>query len=433
MVSLLPTSLTSIDETTMNGSGVVPLARLGVPLARLGASRALHGADSVQCKSFRLHRVAALCAVVAILATNLAANCAAYGQECSTGFRPHDELWFVDSRSASCTASNSSALPNVSVEKRATNANKWQRAKLADLIAADPSVQTVVWVHGNRVSSGESRQRGWEFYHQLTRQADARPVRLIIWSWPADQIRGPLKDVRYKAALSVPAAYHLARYLRQVNPATPMGLVGFSYGSRVITGAMHLQAGGSLGSYRLPKQEGIAGPTPRAVLWASALNDDWLIPGHYHGRALHQLEYATFLNNSCDRALQYYRFLDRCTRPEALGYWGIAGINYLGNNKAKVAQQDVGCIVGSVHTDCSYLYSKNIMSTTWRGLIEPAAPPAAVAKATKPVAPKAAAVKPKPTVTKQATAAKPKTAATKQSTVARPKSVASKQATVAKK
>lgn len=408
MVSLLPTSLTSIEEKMMKGL-CRSLARLDAKcpsLAQVNASRAK------------------VCALIAIFAIQLVGSAAAVGQQCSSSFRPQDELWFVDSRPASCAANNGGALPNVSVEKRAANANRWQRAKLADLIAADPSVQTVVWVHGNRVGAGESRQRGWEFYHRLARQADARPVRLIIWSWPADQIRGPLKDVRYKAALSVPAAYQLARFLRHVNPATPVGLVGFSYGSRVITGAMHLQAGGSLGSYRLPKQEGIAGPTPRAVLWASALNDDWLIPGHFHGQALQQLEYATFLNNSCDRALKYYRFLDRCTRPEALGYWGVAGIDCLGSNRAKIAQQDVCCFVGSVHSDCSYLNNSSIMRTTWRGLTGPVASPAAVAKAAKPATPKTAAIKPKTPVTKPATAAKPKPAVASKATVAKKQPVA---------
>jgi hypothetical protein len=350
------------------------------------ASRANGGAELARWKSFSL-----LCAV-ALLTTNLAIGLVATGKDCTPGFRAHDELWFVDSRGAACGTNSASELPRLSVERR-NAANRWQRASLTDLLAADPTVETVIWVHGNRVSSGEARQRGWEFYHLLTRQADARPLRLIIWTWPADRIRGPLKDVRYKAMLCVPAAYHLARFLRRVDPATPVGLVGFSYGARVITGALHLQAGGSLGSYRLPKTTAKAGPMPRAVLWASAINDDWLMPGHYHGLALQQLQSATFLNNSCDRALKHYRWIDRCTRPEALGYWGLAGMQCLGNNRAKVQQQDVCCWVGSVHSGCTYLYSPSIMARTWRGIVGPAAAAAAVAKVPQPAPTKAAAAK----------------------------------------
>lgn len=369
----------------------------------LFASRAIHGAKSARWMLWGLAALG-LPITAAMLVTSFTAQLATAATPCAPIVRTADEIWFVDTRSASCSAANSHLLPKVAVQQRIAAGN-WQQAQLTDLLASDPTVQTVIWVHGNRVGSSEARQHGWEFYQNLTRQADQRPLRLVIWAWPADQIRGPAKDVRYKAMLSVPAAYQLARFLRHMDPATPLGLAGFSFGARVITGAMHLQAGGSLGAYRLPKVAGVSGPSPRAVLWASALNDDWLMPGHYHGQALQQLEHATFLNNSCDRALKRYRFIDRCSRPEALGYWGVAGIDYLGSDKAKIEQVDVCCVVGKVHSDCTYIYSSNIMGRTWRGLVEtavvlpalakaPAAKLPAVAKTPKPVAaPSAVAVK----------------------------------------
>ena len=345
-----PAVHTPPDETTMNG---------------LFASRAPQGAESARWKCFRI-----LFGLAIFLACHLAAL-PTRAQSCSPAARPQDELWFVDTRPASCAAQPGDELPKLTVHRRAPH-NAWVRSRAADLLSANPNVQTVIWVHGNRVSASESRQRGWEFYRSLTSHADQRPLRLIIWSWPADQIRGQVQDVRYKAMLTVPAAYHLARFLAQLDPATPLGLVGFSYGSRVITGAMHLQAGGKLGQFRLASAAPTAGPTPRAVLWASAINDDWLLPGRYHGQALEQLQYATFLNNSCDRALKWYRFLDRCARPTALGYWGIAGVNRLGANRAKVEQLDVACLVGSTHSDSSYIYNAGVMRRTWSGIVSPA-------------------------------------------------------------
>jgi hypothetical protein len=60
--------------------------------------------------------------------------------------------------------------------------------------------------------------------------------------------------------------------------------------------------------------------------------------------------------------------MNRCTRPAALGYLGIAGIQYLGADRAKVTQQDVCCIVGPVHSEWSYICQPSIMRKTWNAL-----------------------------------------------------------------
>ena len=284
------------------------------------------------------------------------------------GWRPQDDLWFIDTRPAACNAKDADGLPRVTAQRRLAD-GRWHRSSLAEFIADDTELPTIVWVHGNRVSTSEGQQRGWEFYYALTRHADPSPRRVVIWSWPADQVRGPLNDIRYKAMLTEPAAYHLAQVLVRLNPEQPLGLVGFSYGARVITGALHLQAGGRLGSYQLPQQkEEVAGPNSNVVLWASALHHDWIVPGRYHGQALEQVEHATLLNNSCDRALKRYRLVDRCSNPLALGSVGLAGGYCLAENQHKVVQQDVCCLIGQVHSACNYIQSSGIMLRTWEGL-----------------------------------------------------------------
>lgn len=283
------------------------------------------------------------------------------------GCRPQDDLWFIDTRPAACNAKDELGLPKVSAERRLSD-NRWHRSSLTEFLAEDPSMPTIIWVHGNRIEGPESRQRGWEFYYKLTRHADPSPLRVVIWSWPADQVRGPLNDIRYKAMLTEPAAYHLGQVLVRMNPEQHLGLVGFSYGARIITGALHLQAGGRLGSKQLalPK-DAMAGPTSTVVLWASALNHDWLLPGRYHGESLEQISQVTLLNNPCDRALKRYHLTSRCSNPTALGYVGLAS-QCLAENQYKVVQQNVSCQVGEVHTSTNYIQSPSVMLSTWQGL-----------------------------------------------------------------
>jgi hypothetical protein len=63
------------------------------------------------------------------------------------------------------------------------------------------------------------------------------------------------------------------------------------------------------------------------------------------------------LNNSCDSALKRYRFLDRCTQAEALGYVGIAGVSA----PDKIEQLDACCAVGPEHNWANYFYNSAIV------------------------------------------------------------------------
>ena len=75
---------------------------------------------------------------------------------------------------------------------------------------------------------------------------DATPIRFVIWSWPSAQVRGQLRDVRTKANRTELAGYCLAWVLTHLPETQQVSLLGYSFGARIATGAMHLVGGGEL-------------------------------------------------------------------------------------------------------------------------------------------------------------------------------------------
>ena len=212
---------------------------------------------------------------------------------------------------------------------------------------------TVVYVHGNRVASGADKTTGLAMYRTLGRPSAAAPIRYIIWSWPSTKIPGPLRDYQVKAARTQPAGWQLAWTVDQLPPETPLALVGYSYGARVVTGALHLLAGGTLNDLALPNRAHPHRPPIRTALLAAAEDVAWLRPGGYHGRALEQIEHLLLVNNQRDPAMRFYR-LSPVGQTRALGYTGLGSAD-LGPLASRVQSVDVTNAVGRHHTLMEYL------------------------------------------------------------------------------
>jgi hypothetical protein len=287
---------------------------------------------------------------------------------CGNCARPDDSIWLVSTRQAPCAVSCDGAEPRLRYYRFESSdpdaPRQWQPSDAATFFtSAPPEGITLFYVHGNSVSSSEAFRRGLAIYRGVARHAqDDWPVRFVIWSWPTTSIRGVARDVRTKAYRAGPAGYRLAWFVNRLDPQTPVRMIGFSFGARVITGSLHVLGGGRLGRLALPAA---TDRTPiRAVLMAAALDQDWLVPGHYHGLALTQVDRILLLNNSCDRAMKWYPLIDRCRRPQALGRNGIATCA-LGMEAQKVVQRDVCCQVGRVHGFQNYLGAPSLMAQAW--------------------------------------------------------------------
>ncbi len=281
---------------------------------------------------------------------------------CTSPVRAEDSVWLISTRHLGCPSSSDGQAPNFQVQRYDVPTG-WAETKLDQLLPDDTSQRpTVIYIHGNREDWATAQQRGLTAYRSLVDVAgNPPPLRFLIWSWPADQIRGLRRDVLAKAARSDYEAYYLAQFLAASDPQARVGLFGFSYGARIITGALHLLGGGTLVGLKLPEDTAVGEHPARVVLMAAALHDFWLLPDNAHGKCWSQIDRLLVQYNPCDRVLRLYPHLDRCTRPQALGYSGFPWSGQLGDDIPRFAQQNVSCEIGNQHHVLSYLASPAVM------------------------------------------------------------------------
>lgn len=256
-----------------------------------------------------------------LLAVWACSLCAAHSAaDCST--RPQDDLWLISTRHIHWVQSGE--VPELRIWRQGEAAD-WHPAGMVDLAhPAQPDQIVVVYVHGNRVSRQEADVQGRYVYQLLTRDlTDPTALRFVIWSWPSDQQRGPLRDARAKAERTELSGYCLGWFLAQLPEHQRVSLLGYSFGARIATGALHLVGGGQLSGRVLPEPV-TSSVRPRVVMVAAALHNTWLLPGGYHDQAPTHLNQLLNLYNSSDPVLKRYRALERRSRPTAAGFSGLA-------------------------------------------------------------------------------------------------------------
>ena len=282
-----------------------------------------------------------------------------------------NQLWLISTRHLPRAARHPGHEPAPQVH-RYNAEQKWSPATLADLHAAfDPRVATVLLVHGNHTEEETAISKGLAAYAALTATApDVRPVRLLIWSWPTDFIPGTVRrDARVKAEWAEDEAYYLARFVVGLDRRESVTLVGYSFGARAISGALHLLGGGKLDHRQLPTAEAGDRAPLRAVLLAAALDDDWLLPGHRYGRALLAVERMVITVNPQDRVLRWYRFLVPRSHATALGSHGVGNRAALGRHGQKLVELNAHPAVGGQHGWASYINSPEVVAQLRREMV----------------------------------------------------------------
>ncbi len=290
----------------------------------------------------------------------LVAHAATAGSDCAEqvvaeGSCAETEIWVANTRSGGCDDP-----PRLS---RCTDETGWTKAKLAELKALPPHWSTCVWIHGNDNSDADARYQGEFLLKRLARHAaPEHGIRMLVWSWPSEKTgAGPLEDLRIKADRSDDEALRLAAFLRRWQPTERVTFVGYSFGARIITGALDELA-------EQPPADGQSGAADpmvaSAILLAPAMNNCWLLPGYPHGAAVTQVQELLIVKNPIDRALKWYPLVAYGrvrSGPQALGYTGLSGQGRLGEDAKKVAQFNVSGIVGREHDVMLYLSSSRIV------------------------------------------------------------------------
>lgn len=274
-----------------------------------------------------LSHIAVMLRVSMVLAVSLLSVLTATGAEICA----NDELWIISTRQLTSDACRAPLdAPDFKVMKLYENCQSEPAsfAELAASIAAEPNSQTVVYVHGNRFTHCDAIERANFVYRKMVpHRCTGQPIRLILFSWPSEQEGVLLNDVRVKAERTDAQGLYLAWCIREINAQTAsLTLIGYSFGGRVVTGALHALAGGTLGGRRLTGEQ-LSGVNARVALIAAAIDRDWLEPQQYHGRATLNMERMTLMYNPRDTVLKKYWLLDPATISRALGAVGPMRFN----------------------------------------------------------------------------------------------------------
>jgi len=241
----------------------------------------------------------------------------------------------------------------------------WSETTLAEFtLSSDPRQITVFWIHGNRIDVDDVMPQAVALLKRLDQMAEpGTSFRLVAWSWPSGRIPGPLTDVRTKARRSECQSIYLAEVAARLPGNVPVSMIGFSYGARLMSGALHLLGGGSLDGVvlQVPQVDPMV-PLRRAIMLAAALDDDWLLPGRRNGNALLAVNQMIVIANPLDPVLRLYPWLypGRDNR-QALGAVGLASPWQL-PDRDRIYQIDASAALGRVHSFQYVLGSDQILA-----------------------------------------------------------------------
>lgn len=182
--------------------------------------------------------------------------------------------------------------------------------------------KAVIYVHGNRFTAEDAITRGRWVQSKVSMHELDQPIDWIIWSWESDKNGILVHDARIKASRTEGQGLYLGWLLRKyAEKNVPTTLVGYSFGGRVVTGALHAAAGGELGGVSIQGEPTLGAPF-NAALIAPAIDSLWLSQRGYHRNATQNLDQLTLFYNRRDAILKRYWLIDRVQGRLALGYTG---------------------------------------------------------------------------------------------------------------
>ncbi len=182
--------------------------------------------------------------------------------------------------------------------------------------------KSVIYIHGNRFTADDAIERGCLVHEKIATNEIKQPIDWIIWSWASDKKGVLVHDARLKANRTEGQGLYLAWLLKEfAKKQIPTTLIGYSFGGRIVTGALHAAAGGKLGGVSI-KGEPTVGAPFNAALIAPAIDSLWLDQRGYHRLAPQNLDSLTLLYNRRDAILKRYWRIDQIQGRLALGLTG---------------------------------------------------------------------------------------------------------------
>ncbi|MDG2221113.1 MAG: alpha/beta hydrolase [Rubripirellula sp.] len=271
----------------------------------------------------------------------------------------NDRLWSISTRGITANACQANLeQPDLRVSRLSMNGCGTRSDLDQYTEQLGQSRQVIVYVHGNRMSSSDAIRRGLQVYRKTRGCSQWEGVDWVIWSWPSDKEGILIHDARRKFRRLDAQGLYLSWLLRKHASAdTPTTLIGYSFGGRVITGALHALSGGRLGGRSIPG-EPTTGMLFRCGLVAPALERLALTQRGVHSKATKNLEKMVLLYNRRDAVLKRFWLLNRVRGTMALGYSGPASFAArFDGSKLKVLSRDCSSSVGINHAELDYYNS----------------------------------------------------------------------------
>lgn len=232
----------------------------------------------------------------------------------------------------------------------------------------------IIYIHGNRRDAATAISQGLWVYRELARRRPGgQAFDWVIWSWPSESETIFLSDAREKAKRTDAQALYLAWLLNHHHASgQPTSLIGFSFGGRVVTGAMHALAGGVVGRRKL-EQPAIVGANMDVGLLAPAVDSTWISSCGRHRLATQNMNRLVLLYNHRDYALKYFRLISQVPGSQALGYTGPRSIapRYDGT-RLPIRSKDCANTVGNHHSEKQYYQNACYAGREMASLIESA-------------------------------------------------------------
>lgn len=235
-----------------------------------------------------------------------------------------DRIWLINTRSITHhTRHMDLQQPDFTIERLDEDGQR--RASSLDeyLSTMDPTRPRIIYIHGYRRDACKAVTQGLYVYRQVARHRHGdQPFDWVIWSWPSDASAALIADAREKAQRTDSQGLYVAWLLRQHHlHAQPTALLGFSFGGRIVSGALHALAGGVLGGRSIGEPK-ITGANIDVGLLAPAVDATWMMPNGPHGLASLNMNGLVLLYNRRDIALRFFKFVSQEPGGQALGYSG---------------------------------------------------------------------------------------------------------------
>ena len=265
-----------------------------------------------------------------------------------------DEIWWITSRNVSGQLDSLDELVAVRLTHQGWTLEDAATFCAAHNYATDSPLDplSLIYVHGNRTNPKWSIKRGLQVYEQVFgSRGDRRPVRFVIWHWPADQVILPVQEFEDNAKRAIVHGRHFARFLQYLDPRKPVRLMGYSLGSQFLLSACEQLAKfaeSNCGNADLWQHSNLL-----VVVIASVTSCQWPKDTRQIQRAASLVDSALVFENKDDKALKYFKI--KCNLDTANCFCGPNAFRALANFGTSAEHLEIGKAVGSDHSVAKYV------------------------------------------------------------------------------